>query len=81
VTARKKNGSVVSPEDFIRTWQRGDSVSAVAKALGMGRQVAASRAVLYRRKGIPLKHMQRGAPQLDVEALTKLANDEAKKGK
>jgi hypothetical protein len=65
----------VSPEDFVRAWQRGDSVQAVADALGMTKQAVSVRAMIYRKKGIPMKLMPRGVPKLDVAALTKIAKD------
>ena len=68
--------SHVSPEDFIRTWQRAGSVRAVADTLGITKECACGRASFYRKKGIALKTMGRGGhPGLNVKALAKLAKE------
>lgn len=72
----------VSPERFVRQWQRCNSVGEVAEALKMPKGAVASRAKSYIRKGIKLKQMpKRNSPyKIDVSALNSLIEEENKKG-
>jgi biotin operon repressor len=70
-----------TPEEFVRTWQTSNSTQEVATALKMSRQSVISRAGFYRNKGIPLKSFARKFEHVNVEKLTKLANELVKKGK
>jgi hypothetical protein len=76
--ARKKSDKVqISPEDFVRAWQTAESMEAFTEATGIESRAGTSRAVIYRKKGIPLKKFPRGGntgrPSLDVKALAELA--------
>jgi hypothetical protein len=46
----------ITPEDFVRTWQRAESAKKVTKLLdGMPWRVACARAAKYRKMGVHLK--------------------------
>lgn len=46
---------IVSPEEFVTTWQTSTSTAEVARKLGISLQSAISRSGNYRKKGVPLK--------------------------
>lgn len=60
----------VTPEEFVRAWQKAPSLQALARSLNMREGTATERARIYRLRGIPLKHF---APRVDVQALAALA--------
>ncbi len=61
----------VTAEDFVKVWERGDSVKAVEEKLGV--KNAGVRAGKYRKLGIPLKKFPRGGgARIDVAGLTAL---------
>ena len=60
----------VTPEEFVRAWQRAPSLRAVARVLRMREATATERARVYRLRGVPLKYF---APRVDVQALAELA--------
>ncbi len=70
----KKNGRV-SPEEFVRIWQGAKSIADAAKKAGLSTGSAVGRAVIYRKKGIPLKKFPRGGHgyTIDYAALAILA--------
>lgn len=49
-------------EQFIRAWQQGTSIRAIALSLRMREDACRSRASLYRSKGIPLKKFSSRQP-------------------
>lgn len=59
----------VSPEDFVRAWQKAETLPEVAKALGMTEHAAENRAYRYRDQGVRLKHMRK---HMDVERLNRI---------
>jgi len=65
----------VSPEEFVKAWQAGVSVRAIARALGMTEGAVSQRAYHYRRLGVQLKRFPLGRNHIaiDVPALKKLA--------
>lgn len=63
----------VSNEDFVVAWQRGESIDAVAKALGCHVSGVRGRANRLRKAGVPLKEFPRGRQRIDVQALKALA--------
>lgn len=69
-------GTRVAPGDFIKTWQKSDSLEDVVNSLALKSVTSArTRASNYRKKGIELKFFPgtRGAKPLDVEALKAIA--------
>lgn len=61
----------VTPEEFVRTWQRASSVREVAAKLGMRPGTAIERARAYRSVGVPLiRHHVR---TVDIGSLAALA--------
>jgi hypothetical protein len=65
----------VSAKEFVKTWQKAKSIDDVVTAFGGKATSYRTRAISFRKKGIPMKKFpsaQRGAP-LDIEALTALA--------
>jgi hypothetical protein len=63
----------VSPEEFIRVWQTSSSAQEVADKLKMPKPIVLARASNYRKTGVKIKNMPRGATRrLDVAALNKL---------
>jgi len=65
----------ISAPDFVKAWQKAETIAALVSKLGMSVVGARTRASNYRKAGIPLKkfaHAGRGNP-LDIEALTALA--------
>jgi len=65
----------VSAEEFVKTWQKAKSIDDVVTAFGGKAASYRSRAISFRKKGIPMKRFpseQRGAP-LDIEGLAALA--------
>lgn len=67
----------VSAEEFVRAWQRASNGAEAARAVGLSREAASTRAAHYRRKGIPLKRFLRGNRTLDVNSLIKVAKEES----
>ena len=59
----------VSPEDFVRTWQTGETLEVVAKVLGTTTLRATSRASRYRKQGINLKRFSRSIDSIDIEEI------------
>lgn len=68
-------------EEFVKVWQSSDSVKAVADAMKLDPHAASTRAMYFRKKGVPLKNMprHRGAAY-DFEALKEIALKTAEKG-
>ena len=62
----------ISNETFIRAWQLGDSLEAVATYLRISRIAASDRATKMRRKGIPLKPL-RPTRKLSVAEISRLS--------
>ena len=67
----------VTPEEFVRVWQTGQTVGEVATKLGITKRAACQRAMYYRKKGVPLKKYPKGrhhsTHEIDYPALTTLA--------
>jgi len=72
---------MVEAEAFVKTWQTSENVAAVAKKLKMSERIASSRAVRYRKAGIPLKYMERATARIDRVGLKALALSLAKRAK
>jgi hypothetical protein len=73
-TGRKDYG--VTPEQFIRAWEKARSAQEVADELGMPKAIVLARASTYRADGIKLKKMKRGnRKSLDIKGLNKLIED------
>jgi hypothetical protein len=82
---------IVSPEDFVREWQLTDSTLELCEKWDVPFNTIATRAKVYRNKGIPLRAHKPGyhrsrkgikiGPNLDVAALTVLANSLVKPGR
>jgi hypothetical protein len=65
-------GKAISPELFIKTWQKSTTLSEVAEALGLDRRNVLARGYLYRHKGVPLKRLRTKA-SYNWEELAELA--------
>lgn len=66
----------VAPKEFVKIWQESPALEDVVNTLGLNSITAArSRARIYRKKGIDLKHFPgtRGAPSLNIEELNEVA--------
>lgn len=69
----------VSREVFCKTWNTSESVTEVAKKLGMKPASAVSKASVLRKLGAKLKNYKQGRPRATgVEELNKILNDEPK---
>jgi hypothetical protein len=69
----------VSPEDFVKVWQKANSRKEVATALGMKYNAVVSREKTYRKAGIPLKEINNKANRgrrIDVASLSALCQPE-----
>ena len=79
---KKKSREYVSPEDFVKAWQRAGSLSDVAKALSLSYVHTSRRATGYRKAGVPLKRfVSTGRPKSTADewkALARLAEKEAR---
>jgi len=65
----------LTPETFVTVWQLSESLDEFCERTGMKRNSAAVRASSYRKKGVALKKMKRGAggrKPLDVQLLNQL---------
>lgn len=65
----------LTPETFVTVWQLSESLDEFCERTGMKRNSAAVRASTYRKKGVALKKMKRGAggrKPLNVELLNQL---------
>jgi hypothetical protein len=62
-----------TPEEFVRAWQTSKIIKEVCERTGLSKIQASNRASYYRKKGIPLKKFSRGWENLDIPALTALA--------
>lgn len=71
----RRGRGAISAEDFVVTWQKVGSVSAVAEATGLTAGSCSARAQYMRKIGIPLKKMHGNGRRrvYAVKALTKLA--------
>lgn len=47
----------ITPETFVETWQKSATLNGAAKACGLTRSAAATRASAYRKRGVLLKKM------------------------
>ncbi len=68
----------VSPEDFVRAWQRATSVADVMAKTGMRYQAVYARVKNYRKHGVPLKELpgrSRARRNIDYAALAALVTD------
>lgn len=73
----KSNGAPkstrLSPEDFVKAWQKADNLDEFEKATGMGPIAASNRARHYRKIGVELKaYPRRSSARIDVKALNAL---------
>jgi len=68
VATNKKIYKSLSPEEFVRVWQKASSVQEVATHFGCSRGAVAQRATNYRKQGVKLKKMGRNG-KLVVDAL------------
>ena len=70
------NTKKLTPEEFVKVWQTSESIREVCDKTGLTNGGANSRALLYRKNGVPLKRFPRGGtvPRLDYKALAKLAS-------
>lgn len=59
----------VTPDDFVRAWQKAETLADVARALGMNEHACENRAYRYREQGVRLKHLRR---HMDVERLNRI---------
>jgi hypothetical protein len=71
----------LSPEDFVRLWQEAATLNEVCKKGKINKGAARQRAVMYRRKGVPLKMFARcggnGRLPNDWKGLARLAKSVA----
>ncbi len=65
----------IDAEAFVRAWQTSSSLEEVSTRLSIGEKRAAQRAVLLRRKGVPLQRFTGSKKGLDIEALARLAGE------
>lgn len=67
----------VTPEQVITVWQTSETAQEAAEKLGMPLPILHARVCSYRRRGWPLKSMnrRRGRHKLDNERLRQLASD------
>jgi predicted ArsR family transcriptional regulator len=78
----QKGHRVTDVYTFIEVWQTSSSVEAVSKALGVTESAVHSRVVRLRKKGVPLKVMQKmGRPMYDYGLLALHAESFVKKTK
>jgi transposase len=68
-----QNQKPMSPEDFVRVWQRSNSITEVADHFEREYSTIYQKAKAYRKAGIPLKEMPRSRRKLDINALKQLA--------
>lgn len=73
--ARQRHVLPVSAEDFVKIWQKSETIEDAAKSIGVtNRTVLSVRAAYLRKVGVKLKHMPKGRGRLiDVEKLNKIA--------
>jgi Mn-dependent DtxR family transcriptional regulator len=68
----------LSAEEFVRLWQRAESLGVVAARMGVFPSSASSRASRLRREGVLLKYMPGGYGEtIDIEALKKIVQEES----
>ncbi len=60
-------------ENFVRTWQKSNSVQEVAAALGITVAWARTRARLYKNRGVTLKELDGESGKIDLDKLKKIA--------
>lgn len=63
---------IVTPEEFVTTWQTSTSSTEVARKLGLTLQSVINRANNYRKRGVPLKKYG-GFVKCNYDALADLA--------
>ena len=82
-TRRGRTEYAVSPEHFILTWQKSNSVAEVAETLGMPKPIVLARKSNYTALGIKLKKMPRKSTDrgLDVNALNAMIEEMDRCGK
>ncbi len=78
---KRERRPVVTPEDFIRAWQKAENVKDVCLKLKVSRGAVLERARSYRSLGISLKELVkpqfavRGRRPLDVAKLNQIAKE------
>lgn len=73
--AKRSKNERISPDDFVRAWQKAETLTDVAKALGMSEHACENRAYRYRDQGVRLKHMRK---HMDVDRLNRIVEEIAK---
>jgi len=71
----RRNHHNVDARTFIQAWQTSNTVGEVIRKTGLLEATARQRASNYRKRGIPLRRMNRGRPRVDWEALAQFARD------
>lgn len=71
----------VSPNEFVKLWQKANSPAELAEKLGVSAIRVSSRASAYRKEGVPLKKFASvGSPRIDFDSLKKIAIENGPKG-
>ena len=72
----------VTPEVFVKEWQKAATKDEFCAKMGLTKTAAGSRAVLYRKNGVELKKFTRGATGhlIDFAALQTIATEHAPEG-
>ena len=66
----------ISDEDFVKAWQQAHSIDQVVKAFNTNKSSVQSKAMHFRKNGVPLKKMLRGrVSKRDWEKLIQLARE------
>lgn len=60
IPPQPRRRGAISPFEFVQAWQESSSLDEVCDRLGVGKKYAYSRAVRYRRQGVPLKLFAHG---------------------
>jgi hypothetical protein len=68
----------VAPEDFVKAWQKSESIAEVAEATGLALGSCSQKATLLRKNKVPLKKFARAGKVTDYGALADLAKSLAK---
>ena len=73
-----KSNSYISPEEFVKIWQKAKNIKEITDKTGLKVSTVASRAVHYRNIGISLKKFKERS-LLDIPSLVALAKKYAPK--
>ncbi len=69
----------LTAEDFVRLWQRAQTLDEVSERSGLSKGACSCRANNYREHGVPLKRFHAAVVRPDYHALAKLAQELAPK--